>query len=62
MQPHESLGPKFPNGDRALEMGPVTSVKEGRDLVAQAPFENARDLDGQLRFANRGSLPTECNS
>ncbi len=61
MQPHEGLGPQFPNSDRALEIGPVTSVKEGRDLVARALFGNARDLDGRSKFANRGGLPTVCN-
>ncbi len=61
MQPLKSLGPKFPNSDRGLEMGPVTSVKEGRDLVARAPFGNARDLEGRPRFANRGGLSTACN-
>ncbi len=62
MQPLKSVGPKFPNSDRGLEMGPVTFVKEGRDLVARAPFGNARDLEGRSRFANRGGLSTACNS
>ncbi len=62
MQPLKRLGPKFPNGDRALKMGPETTVKEGRDFVARAPFGNARDLEGRSRFANREGLSTACNS
>ncbi len=62
MQSLTSLGPKFLNSDRGLEMGPVTSVNEGQDLVAQAPFGNARDLEWQWRFANRKGLSTACNS
>ncbi len=61
MQPLDSLGPKFPNSGRILEMGPVTSATEEQDHVAQAPLGNAQDLNGRSRLAYCGGLPTTSN-
>ncbi len=62
MQQPKSEGPEFLNSNSALEMGPITFVKEGQDLVVWAPFGDARVLDWGLWFTNGGGLSTACNS